>query len=150
MTPIFKNKCRNHKNNYKLVSILPLLSKIFEKIIKKQLSMYLENIFSKFQCGFRKGFSTQHCLLLMHEKWKNGKMQLTHLSKTFDCIGHYLLIAKLNAYSLSLSALKLVHNYLHNYLLTGNNPEKVISELKDLNAQIIYLIYPKRNESSPQ
>ena len=89
--------------------------------MNKQLSIYFEEILSKFQCGFRKGFSTQHCLLLMLEKWKravdNNKVfgaLLTDLSKAFDCISHDLLIAKLNAYGLSLSALKLMHSYLQN------------------------------------
>ena len=84
--------------------------------MNKQLSIYFEEILSKFQCGFRKGFSTQHCLLLMLEKWKqavdNNKVfgaLLTDLSKAFDCISHDLLIAKLNAYGLSLSALKSDH-----------------------------------------
>ena len=121
ITPVFKNESRNHKNNYRPVSILPLISKVFEKIMNKQLSIYFEEILSKFQCGFRKGFSTQHCLLLMLGKWKqavdNNKVYgalLTDLSKAFDCISQDLLIAKLNAYGFSLSALKLVHNYLQN------------------------------------
>ena len=121
ITPVFKNESRKHKNNYRPVSILPLISTVFEKIMNKQLSIYFEEIFSKFQCGFRKGFSTQHCLLLMLEKWKravdNNKVfgaLLTNLSKAFDCISHDLLIPKLNAYGLSLSTLKLVHSYLQN------------------------------------
>ena len=89
--------------------------------MSNQLSLYFQKILAKFQCGFWKGFSTQHCLLLMLEKWKraadNKKVfgaLLTDLSKAFDCICHDLLIAKLNAYGLSLPALKLVHNYLQN------------------------------------
>ena len=81
--------------------------------------MYFEKILSKFQCGFRKGFSTQHCFLLMIENWKHavddGKVLgalLTDLSKAFDCVCHDLLIAKLNAYGLSLLVLQLMHNYL--------------------------------------
>ena len=103
ITPVFKNESRNHKNNYRPVGILPIISKVFEKIINKQLSIYFEEILSKFQCGFRKGFSTQHLLLIL-EKWKpaidNNKdfrALLTDLSKAFDCISHDLLIAKLNA-----------------------------------------------------
>ena len=67
------------------------------------------------------GFSTQKSLLIMLEKWKgsvdNSKMfgaLVTNLSRAFDCLDHELLIAKLNAYSFSLTALKLVHNYLSN------------------------------------
>ena len=103
------------------MSFLPNLSKIFEKCMFEQMSQFFENIFSKYQCGFRKGFSTQQCLLAMLEKWKrsvdNSKMfgaLLTDLSKAFDCLDHELLIAKLNAYGFSLTALKLVHNYLSN------------------------------------
>ena len=105
------------KENYRPVSILPNLSKIFEKYLKKCHSFLI----IYFQCGFRKGLNTQQCLLAMLEKWKrsidNSKMfgaLLTDLLKAFDCLDHELLIAKLNAYGFSLTALKLVHNYLSN------------------------------------
>ena len=85
----------------------------------KQISEFFENIFSKIQYGFRKGHSTQQCLLAMLEKWKrsvdSGKAfgaLLTDLSKAFDCLDHELLIAKLNAYGFSLPALRLIHDYL--------------------------------------
>ena len=58
----------------------------------------------KYQCGFRKGFSTQHALLVMIEKIKTTRDNkefyaaiLTDLSKAFDCICHDISIAKLNA-----------------------------------------------------
>ena len=121
ITPLYKKGKKDIKGNYRPVSILPNLSKIFEKCMFEQMSQFFENIFSKYQCGFRKGFSTQQCLLAMLEKWKrsvdNSKMfgaLLTNLSKAFDCLDHELLIAKLNAYGFSLTALKLVHNYLSN------------------------------------
>ena len=85
----------------------------------KQISYYLGNFFFKLQCGFCQGISTQHCLLAMIEKWKKsvdkGKAfgtLLSDLSKAFDCLPHDLIIAKLNAYGFSLSASKLIHNYL--------------------------------------
>ena len=121
ITPAYKKGKKDVKGNYRPVSILPNLSKVFEKLMFKQMSQFFQNIFSKYQCGFRKGFSTQHCLLAMLEKWKrsidNGKMfgaLLTDLSKAFDCLDHELLIAKLNAYGFSLTALKLVRSYLSN------------------------------------
>ena len=111
---------QNQKDNYRPISILPIISKIFEKLICRQLSNHFD-IFSKFQCGFRKGFSVQHCLLLMIDKWEkavdNNKLFgaiLTDLSKAFDCICHDLLVAKLHAYRLSLPALKMIQDYLLN------------------------------------
>ena len=119
--PVFKKGSRNQKENYRPLSILPIISKIFEKILSKQLYIYFENILSKFQCGFRKGFSTQHCLLLMIEKWKEAvdKDQsfgalLTDLSKAFGCLSYDLLIAKLHSYGISLASLKLLTDYLTN------------------------------------
>ena len=87
----------------------------------KQMSKYFGSFLSKYQCGFRKEYSAQHCLLSMLEKWKsaidNRKMfgdLLTDLSKAFVCLSHDLLIAKLNAYGFSIAALRLVQNYLSN------------------------------------
>ena len=89
--------------------------------MSKQLYIYFENIPLKFQCGFRKGFCTQHCLLLMSEKWKEAvdKDQsfgalLTDLSKAFYCLSHNLLIVKLHSYGISLASLKLATDYLTN------------------------------------
>ena len=120
VTPVFKKDHRNQKENYRLISILPIISKIFEKLICRQLSNHFD-IFSKFQCGFRKGFSAQHCLLLMIGKWKktvdNKKVFgaiLTDLSKAFGCICHDLLVSKIHAYGLSLPALKMIQDYLLN------------------------------------
>ena len=119
--PIFKKGDKECKNNYRPVTILLNMSKIFERIIFRQISNYMESFLSKYQCGFRKGLSTQHCLLFMLEKWKrevdNGKVFgifLTDLSKAFDCLSHELLFAKLHAYDFSISALRLIYSYLGN------------------------------------
>ena len=117
----FKQGSQNKKENFMPISILPFISKIFEKIFCRQLSNHFDNVLSKFQCGFRKDYSPQHYLLLMIDKWKkavdNHKVfgaVLTDLSKAFDCICHDFLIAKLNAYRLSLPALKPITDYLQN------------------------------------
>ena len=79
----------------------------------------MDPLLSKYQCGFRTGFSAQNCLLAMLEKWKSSVDKekafgviLTDLLKAFDCLSHELIIAKLNAYRFSLSALKLMQSYL--------------------------------------
>ena len=87
----------------------------------QQISKFMEPLLSKYQCGFRKGYNTQYCLLAMLEKWKSSVDKgssfgalLTDLSKAFHCLLHELLIAKLHAYGFSLNALRLVHSYLTN------------------------------------
>ena len=80
----------------------------------------MENYFWKFQCGFRKGYST-HCHIVLIETWKSATDKgksfgalLTDLSKAFDCLPHKLLIAKLHAYGFRLAALRLVRSYVSN------------------------------------
>ena len=87
----------------------------------QQISKFMEPLLSKYQCGLRKDYNTQSCLLAMLEKWKSSVDKgscfgalLTDLSKAFDCLSHELLIAKLHAYGFSLNAPRLVHSYLTN------------------------------------
>ena len=61
IAPVYKKGERECKNNYRPVSILSDVSKIFERIMFRQISNYMDSFFSKYQCGFRKGCSTQHC-----------------------------------------------------------------------------------------
>ena len=119
--PVFKKDSRTSKQNYRPISILPNLSKVYERCIYKQMSSYFDSILSKFQCGFRKGYSAQHCLIAMLEKWRscvdNGEyfgVLLTDLSKAFDCLNHELLIAKLDAYGFDISATRLINDFLTN------------------------------------
>ena len=123
VTPIFKKLERILKTNYRGISILPTLSKIYEKIFYQQIYEYFVNIFSTYLGGFRKGHSTQHCLLYMLENLKkamdNGLstgILLTDLTKAFDCISHGLLIAKFHAYGFSYSSLKLIYDYLTGHM----------------------------------
>ena len=109
------------KENYRPVSILSNISKIYETCLYNELSNYFEDIFSDYQFGFRKGISAQQCLILLIENWKKhidnkesfGEL-LTDFSKAFDCVNHELLIAKLHAYGLDNSSLRLIHRYLNN------------------------------------
>ena len=59
ITPVFKKGARTSKNNYRPLSIFPVFSKIFERLPSRLLEFF-DNILSKFQCGFRKGYGTQH------------------------------------------------------------------------------------------
>ena len=64
-----KKRHRRSEEIYRPVSILPVTSKIFEKLLCKQMTLCMEQLLSKYQCGRRKGFSVQS-LLAMLEKWK--------------------------------------------------------------------------------
>ena len=69
ITPVHKKDSTSEKNNYRPVSILSNISKVYERIMFKQMSEFFESsFFYKYQCGFRKGFSAKHCLVSMLEK----------------------------------------------------------------------------------
>ena len=96
---LYKNG-RADNSNYRPISVLSNVSKIYEKYLYSQLYDYFDkNIFWKYQCGFCKDFRTQHAILAMIEKMKNDRdnkqsfaVILTKLSKAFDCICHDLFI----------------------------------------------------------
>ena len=118
VTPVFKKDDVLNKKNYRPVSTLPCISKIFEGVFVDQLNNYFTDIFSPFLSGFRKNHSCQSVLLHLVENCKMtldrqqmyGSL-LTDLSKAFDCLPHRLLIAKLNAYGVSNEACTLVAKY---------------------------------------
>ena len=59
VTSIFGKDSKNSRDNYRPSCILKKLAKVFENIIHKQMATFMDKYFSKFQCGFRKGYSTQ-------------------------------------------------------------------------------------------
>ena len=64
---ILKKKDKTFVENYKPVSVLPTVSEIFQQIIQKQITDYIENFLSLFFCGYRKYFSIQYALLSLLE-----------------------------------------------------------------------------------
>ena len=121
ITPVHKKDETTDKENYRPVSVLPLFSKIFEKVIYDQLSQYLEKYLNSLLCGFRKAHSSQHALFKLLQAWqeeldKSGFVGtiLMDLSKVYDSLPHELLVAKFEAYSIDKNGLNLIHNCLTN------------------------------------
>ena len=120
IVPVHKKKDPTDKCNYRPVSILPLLSKVFEKIMYDQLYIYMNNFLNELLCGFRKAHSTQHALFKLLQAWQKeldnsgfiGTI-LMDLSKVCDCLPHDLLIPKLGAYGLDRSSLRLSMDYFN-------------------------------------
>ena len=113
-----KDKSDNEK--YRPISILPTLSKIYERCMYDQTYKYFNQILSKYQCGFCKGYNNQHCLLMVVEKLKEaldkgglGGTLLTDLSKAFDCMKHDLFIAKLAGHGFDSHSLSFLFSYVN-------------------------------------
>ena len=71
ITPIFKKGPKNSKDNYRPINILKKLSEVFETMYK-QMATFINKYFPRFQCGIRKGYSSQQCLIALIEKWKSA------------------------------------------------------------------------------
>ena len=119
IAPLSKNDDVTNKANYRPISMLPIVSKVFEKLIQNQIGGFIESKLFPFVCGYRKGFSTQYTLIELIEKLKKSLdsqgysgVVLMDLSKAFDTLNHALMIAKLHAYGFDRSSLNLIHSYL--------------------------------------
>ena len=118
VTPVYKKDDPMNKANYRPISVLPTLSKIFEGILVDQMSDAMENIFSPHLSGFRKHHSSQSVIVNLIENCKyaldNNNMYgavLTDLSKTSDCLPYQLVINKLYAYGFNHDACMLIASY---------------------------------------
>ena len=109
--------------NYRPISLLTSISKIFEKIIFNQLTNYLSlnNILTDSQYGFRKNHSTQSAalelidrLMISMDKGKTPLAIFLDFSKAFDTLDHEILLYKLKYYGIKDKALFLFRNYLTN------------------------------------
>ena len=93
VSPVFKKGYPLDMENYRPVSILPLLSKVYEKLLYNRLSDHVENTFNVILCGFRKARSPQHTLFKLLQPWQkeldeNGMVAtvLMNMSKVYDCM----------------------------------------------------------------
>ena len=119
--PIFKKGDKDKPGNYRPISILPVVSKLFEKLVNMRLVNFLEknDILYKHQYGFRQGYNTKLSLInLINQITKNtdeGRMTIgvfIDFAKAFDTINHTILLKKLENYGIRGIALEWFRNYL--------------------------------------
>ena len=121
-TPVYKKGDADDPNNYRPISVLPIISKVMEKVLSEQLYTYLlsNGHISSSQHGFKPKHSTVTCLLELTEdirqeldKGKATGILALDLSKAFDTINHDNLLDKLDKIGIKHNAHKLLSNYLH-------------------------------------
>ena len=67
---VFKKEDPNNKANYRPITLLPIISKIFKRVLFEQIEKFSEKLLSPKLCGFRKGHSAQHTLLNLLKNWQ--------------------------------------------------------------------------------
>ena len=119
--PVFKKGPKTNVSNYRPISLLPILSKVIEKVVHEQTTKFLNNnnIFYKYQSGFRNNHSTNLFLSFLNEKvlegFDNGVYTgiiLTDLQKGFDTLNHNSLLDKLLPIGFSKNTISWYESYL--------------------------------------
>ena len=77
--PIHKKEEKTNKENYRHVSLLPTISKLFERDMYNQIISYIDKHLSPYLFGFRKSHSTEQCLNVMIESWKRALDQIKYV-----------------------------------------------------------------------
>ena len=123
VTPIFKDGDKTEKSNYRPISVLPVISRLFEKLVFEQLYNFMEENghFTSDQSGFLRQRSTLTCLLKMSDDWYNGLdlgklvgLVFIDLKKAFDTVDHNILCKKLELYGIQHRELSWFQSYLSN------------------------------------
>ena len=123
VSPVYKSGARNDPSNYRPISVIPVVAKIFEKIVYEQLYEYLDNynLLTTCQSGFRSLHSTLTALVEATNSWSvnidNGLVNgvvFIDLKKAFDTIDHNIIPKKLGNYGVDLNSLKWFESYLTN------------------------------------
>ena len=121
--PLFKSGSKTSVENYRPISVLPALSKVFERIVYDQLSNYLEhhNLITSCQFGFRKRYNTELAVTLFTDQIRQamdqGKLTgavFIDLQKAFDTVEHSILLSKLPFYGIKDTELAWIKSYLSN------------------------------------
>ena len=123
LKPLYKKEAKTKPKNYRPISLLPLISKIIERIIHDQTQVFLDEnkILFTYQSGFRKHYSTDTCLSYLTDRVRNGfekgsltGMILIDLQKAFDTIDHKILTEKMNCLGFAESTIRWYKSYLTN------------------------------------
>ena len=123
VTPVFKKGVKSNLNNYRPISVIPVVSKVFEKIVYDQLYQYLNDnqLLSSCQSGFRPLHSTLMALLEATNSWSvniaNGFLNgvvFIDLKKAFDTIDHEIILRKLSYFGADQATVKWFQSYLSN------------------------------------
>ncbi|KAG6453216.1 hypothetical protein O3G_MSEX008022 [Manduca sexta] len=140
VVPIFKAGCSNTPSNFRPISILPALSKVFEKLMLNQMLVFFNKngISHNRQFGFTKGRSTQDAgralVKAVLDAWEGSQDALgvfCDLSKAFDCVDHKTLILKLHYYGIRGIGLKLISSYL-----SGRNQKVFIDNVSSAGSAV--------------
>lgn len=139
--PLYKNGSKLDPSNYRPISILPAVSKIFERLVHDQLYCYLQNfnLLTPFQSGFRKKHSTMSTLLHFTDSiyggMDHGEATLAvfiDLKKAFDTVDHELLLLKLDKLGVKGAEFNWFKNYLQQrtqVTTLSNNSESNIANI---------------------